>query len=190
MEGDKADLPCCNLQAEEREITHLTSFFSPSAAAGGTSLVVSAADIPLDPLPRRNEIRPHFDQAAPERSQQTPIYLGKIGRQAPRGCELTFRLVSQVHTSVPLPSEVAAGVCGGVVLVVKPPRSSIKTENYKVPFGNSARTTREPEPFFASTRARQRSVPGAALSLPFRTVHLNGFQASAVSAIQGPRQSG
>lgn len=142
------------------------------------------------PPPRRNEIRPHFDQAAPERSQQTPIYLGKIGRQAPRGCELTFRLVSQVHTSVPLPSEVAAGVCGGVVLVVKPPRSSIKTENYKVPFGNSARTTREPEPFFASTRARQRSVPGAALSLPFRTVHLNGFQASAVSAIQGPRQSG
>lgn len=79
-------------------------------------------------------------------------------------------------------------MCGGVVLVVKPPRSSIKTENYKVPFGNSARTTREPEPFFASTRARQRSVPGAALSLPFRTVHLNGFQASAVSAIQGPRQ--
>lgn len=51
MEGDKADLPCCNLQAEEREITHLTSFFSPSAAARGTSLVVSAADIPLDPPP-------------------------------------------------------------------------------------------------------------------------------------------
>lgn len=51
MEGDKADLPSCDLQAEEMEITHLTSFFSPSAAAGGASLVVSAADIPLDPPP-------------------------------------------------------------------------------------------------------------------------------------------
>lgn len=58
MEGDKAGLPCCNLQAEEREITHLTSFFSPSAAAGGASLVVSAADMPLDPPPPPDGMKP------------------------------------------------------------------------------------------------------------------------------------
>lgn len=62
------------------------------------------------PPPRWNEIRPHFDQAAPEHSQQKkPRYIsGKIGRHAR---ELTFCLVSQVHTSVPLPSAVAAGEC-------------------------------------------------------------------------------
>ena len=98
-----------------------------------------------------------------------------------RGCNLSLHLS-------PLPSAVAAGC--GVALAVKPPQSSIKSENYKVPCHFTRQCSDHPTARALSlvlTRAKERPVLGTmGLCFPF----LSALSTLTVFCVRCPRQSG